>query len=292
MSKNHRQRLHLVLWMTIFSISGCNSMHAQTGWTPDYAKGDMLLPHQSWSFQSQYLDEERRINVYLPSSYEDDASKNYTVLYMPDGGEKEDFPHLTHTVDLLIDSGEITPMIVVGIENTQRRRDLTGPTTVDSDREVAPVVGESKVFRQFVALELMPEIERRYRTDGKNGIIGESVAGLFIVETFFEKPDLFEVYIAISPSVWWNDQTLVKEAAGWLLGHQDIKAHLYLSHADEADIVSGVKTLVKALTANPVAGLVWSYQPYPYEKHHTIYRATKEQALKWAFAPSSSNEPE
>ncbi len=105
---------------------------------------------------------------------------------------------------------------MVGIENTQRRRDLTGPTNVKEDKEIAPVVGGSEQFRAFINDELFTEINKRYKTSNKKGIIGESLAGLFVTETFFLKPSLFDFYIAFDPSLWWNNESLIKRANNYL----------------------------------------------------------------------------
>src|SRR5690606_1498311 len=98
---------------------------------------------------------------------------------MPDGGVQEDFPHIANTLSELIQNKKIPPFILVGIENTERRRDLSPPTEVEKDKEIAPVVGGSAVFRAFVQNELIPEINAKYRTTNEKGIIGESLAGLF-----------------------------------------------------------------------------------------------------------------
>ncbi len=79
-------------------------------------------------------------------------------------------------------------MILVGIENTQRRRDLTGPTEDEEDKKIAPVVGGSEKFRAFINNELFTEINKRYRTGSEKGIIGESLAGLFVMKTFYTTP--------------------------------------------------------------------------------------------------------
>jgi predicted alpha/beta superfamily hydrolase len=79
-------------------------------------------------------------------------------------------------------------MILVGIENTQRRRDLTGPTENEEDKKIAPVIGGSEKFRAFINNELFAEINKRYRTGNEKGIIGESLAGLFVIETFYTIP--------------------------------------------------------------------------------------------------------
>ncbi len=265
------------------STSGCGGETSpQT--PPDYAVGDSLLAHDTLSVVSAALGGEvRRVNVYLPAAYARDTARAFAVVVMPDGGEREDFPHLTGTVDTLIAEGAIPPLLVVGIENTERRRDLTGPTSVASDREIAPRVGGSAAFRRFIADELMPEIRRRYRTTDTTAIVGESLAGLFVVETFFEAPDLFDAYIAISPSLWWNRRALVAAAPAWLAAHPGVRARLYVTSADEADIAQPADSLADAFTAAAPAGLSWTYAPRPDLTHGTVYRATKRDALTWAL---------
>jgi predicted alpha/beta superfamily hydrolase len=123
---------------------------------------------------------------------------------MPDGAINEDFPHIANALSGLLTRKEIVPVVLVGIPNTVRRRDLTGPTEVPSDREVAPVIGGSEKFRRFIREELIPEIERRYVVTTTRSIIGESLAGLFVMETFFLEQEVsFHGYAAISPSLWW-----------------------------------------------------------------------------------------
>jgi len=100
------------------------------------------------------LGEVRTINVYTPPEYASDTAA-FPVLYMLDGGMSEDFPHVANTIDSLIRLGLIPPVLVVGIENTERRRDLTGPTTVAKDSAIAPRVGGSAAFRSFIRDELI-----------------------------------------------------------------------------------------------------------------------------------------
>jgi predicted alpha/beta superfamily hydrolase len=135
---------------------------------------------------------------------------------VPDGALDEDFPHVVNTVDSLIALGQIRPVIVVGIPNTERRRDLTGPTRVAKDSAIAPHVGGSAAFRRFIRDELIPVIDRRYPTTPERGIIGESLAGLFIVETFLREPGMFDHYVAFDPSLWWNRGALVDSAPALL----------------------------------------------------------------------------
>jgi predicted alpha/beta superfamily hydrolase len=118
-----------------------------------------LAMGQTFTIQSGVLGETRRINVYVPPAYRDSATLRLPVLYMPDGGIEEDFLHMAGLVQVSVGNGTMRPFILVGIENTARRRDLTGPTTRAEDKKIAPKVGGSAAFRQFIREELMPTVK-------------------------------------------------------------------------------------------------------------------------------------
>ncbi len=113
---------------------------------------------------------------------------------MPDGGMAEDFLHVAGLVQVSVGNGTMRPFLLVGIENTERRRDMTGSTENEEDKKIAPRVGGSAAFRRFLREELMPQVKERYRTTEETAIVGESLAGLFVVETFLLEPDLFDIY--------------------------------------------------------------------------------------------------
>ena len=208
------------------------------------APADAITVHDSFTVRSRFLGEARLINVHVPAAYHaGSATSRFPVLYMPDGGLDEDFPHIVHMVDSLTARGLIRPVIIVGVPNTERRRDLTGPTRVKSDSEIAPHVGGSANFRRFIQEELFPEIERRYRTTPERSIIGESLAGLFIVETFLETPQLFTHYIAFDPSVWWNNGALIASAAARIARFDAAPRTLYLACSHEPSTAVGSATL-------------------------------------------------
>jgi hypothetical protein len=223
--------------------------------------------------------------VHTPAAYGRRRAR-LPVLYMPDGGLDEDFPHVVATVDSLIARGAIRPVIVVGIPNTQRRRDLTGPTRVARDSTIAPRVGGSAAFRRFVREELVPEVERRYRTTRERGIVGESLAGLFVLETLLADPSLFTHYVALDPSLWWNGGALVDSAgaalargdAGGRAGARPPARTLYLaSSKDDVDDRTG--TFAAALRAARPRGLTWTYARRPDLTHATIFRGVEGAAL-------------
>lgn len=255
------------------------------------AHADETMPaHLTLRVPSALLSETRVVNVYLPPGYDSKADRRYPVLYMLDGGEKEDFPHLVETLDSLIKSADIPPMLLVGIENTERRRDLTGPTEVASDREIAAVVGGSATFRAFIERELMPLIGTFYKVSEERSIIGESLAGLFVVETLFVQPRLFSTYVALDPSLWWNAEQWWREAGTRLNANAEMQARLLLAAAGDSG--NATAHLVDALCRNPLSGLRWTYAPHPELRHATIFRGLERDVLRQAFSGDPLAEPD
>jgi predicted alpha/beta superfamily hydrolase len=247
---------------------------------------DSIPAHDSFTVQSKSLGEPRLINVYTPPQYRASHGSNarkFPVLYMPDGGIDEDFPHVAHAVDSLIASGAIRPVIVVGVPNTQRRRDLTGSTRVASDSAIAPHVGGSAAFRGFLGEELTSEIDRRYRTTPERGIIGESLAGLFIVETFLDEPKLYTHYIAFDPSVWWNAGALVDSAPQRIAAFDAAPRTLYVATSREPSTAVGTSKIVDVLRSAPPPRLRWTYQPRTDLTHGNIFLSLEVRALVDAF---------
>lgn len=245
-------------------------------------QNDSIPKHDTFTIQSKKVNESRVINVWLPSEYSINAD-SLPVLYMLDGGIKEDFPHVANTLATLIRLKKIQPIILVGIENTQRRRDLTGETTVEKDKKIAPVVGGSAPFRAFIQDELFQEINKKYKTTAKKGIIGESLAGLFVTETLLLQPDMFDFYIAFDPSLWWNDTYLVKTANEHLNNFSTKPKTFWFAGSSVKDIFKATTKLAEILTAKNIQNLKWNFSPEKKEKHDTIFRATKEKALIWTL---------
>lgn len=243
---------------------------------------DPLPVHETIQIESTILGETRVINIWTPPTYQNN-NESFPVLYMPDGGIKEDFSHIANTLAELITAKKIPPTILVGIENTQRRRDLTGPTEVASDKEIAPIVGGSENFRNFIISELIPEVNKKYRTTTEKGIIGESLAGLFVTETFLMEPNLFDYYIAFDPSIWWNNHHLEKTAKDYLAKFPTTEKRFWFAGSDAPDIYLHTRNLATALKTANLSNLKWTYSEEPKEKHNTIFRATKEKAMIWTM---------
>ncbi|WP_093524900.1 alpha/beta hydrolase [Stigmatella erecta] len=275
-----RASLSLAAWVLFLTCASCASHRPVPMPRP-------VAPGESFTLPSAILQETRRINVYVPPGGREEG-RRYPVLYMPDGGLAEDFPHVAETVDAAIQAGQLRPLIVVGIENTERRRDMTGPTEVAEDRTIAPRVGGSAAFRRFIRDELMPEVRRRYPVTDETAIIGESLAGLFIVETFFLEPELFGTCIALSPSLWWNGEELVRKASERLQARPDLRGGLYLASADEDNIAPAAARLAETLRTSAPAGLTWRYEPRPELRHDNIYRSLAPQVLRQWLPPGPS----
>ncbi|SMB99703.1 putative esterase [Hymenobacter roseosalivarius DSM 11622] len=226
--------------------------------------------------------------MYLPAAYADSSgTARLPVLYMPDGGMAEDFLHVAGLVQVLTGNGTMRPFILVGIENTQRRRDLTGPTTNPEELKIAPRVGGSAAYRTFIRTELMPLIRQRYRTTAEMGIVGESLAGLFVVETLVLEPALFDTYVAFDPSVWWNQGQLVGQAEKMLRTYKGSAKTLYIGSSRDNEKIPQSRRLASLLRGAPKSSIIWYYQPLPEETHATIYHPAALQAFRTVFKPKT-----
>jgi predicted alpha/beta superfamily hydrolase len=252
------------------------------------ASGERAVPlafGETFTINSKVLNETRRINVYVPPGYRESPSARLPVLYMPDGGMAEDFLHVAGLVQVSVGNGTMRPFLLVGIENTERRRDMTGPTANENDKKIAPRVGGSGAFRRFIRDELMPQVKSRYRTTNETAIVGESLAGLFVVETFLLEPDLFDTYLAFDPSLWWNDQKLLDDAGERLRARPKMEKTLYL--ASSSDDTEATQRFADILGKDAPTGLRWHYEKMPDEKHSTIYHPAALKAFRAVFKPAA-----
>ncbi|QIE60473.1 alpha/beta hydrolase [Rasiella rasia] len=166
------------------------------------------------SVQSEILQENRTLNIYLPRGY-DESKKKYPIIYLLDGSADEDFIHIAGLVQFGSFSwiNMLPESIVVGISNIDRKRDFTFPSTVKLDQEEFPTSGGSEKFIQFLERELQPFIASRYKVSEEKTIIGQSLGGLLAAEILLKKPSLFNNYIIVSPSTWWDNESILKQEA-------------------------------------------------------------------------------
>lgn len=248
-------------------------------------KVQALAIGDTFILKSKILHEDRRINVYFPPGYNDKPDTRLPLMVMPDGGIGEDFLHVAGLLQIGSINETMRPFLLVGIENTERRRDLTGPTDNAEDKKVAKRVGGSAAFRAFIRDELLPHIQKHYRITEERALVGESLAGLFVVETFLLEPDLFQHYIAFDPSLWWNDKKLLASAGERLSKHTRLGKNLYFTTSGQQGMPELSQNLAETLGKYAPAGLQWHYEKMPQETHATIYHPAALKAFRMAFKP-------
>lgn len=243
----------------------------------------------SQQVHSSALGEDRVIDVVLPASYAKKPGKRYPVLYLIDGGVEQDLVLVAGMLQLNSAWGRSQEAILVGVETRDRRRELTAPV---ADRELLkkyPTSGSSARFRSFVRDEVKPLIERTYRTDGNDAVIGESLAGLFILETYLVEPSLFGAYGAISPSLWW-DKEAIASSAGSKLGARQNGHRLYFAVANEGAEMRAADDRVAAALKAKAHG--WCLNVRDDLTHSTIYQQVTPEALQFLLPPAAPQPPE
>jgi predicted alpha/beta superfamily hydrolase len=221
--------------------------------------------------QSAELGETRTLNIYLPEGYSPDSSTTYPVIYLLDGSANEDFIHIVGIVQFLTMIQAMPKSIVVGIANVDRKRDFTFPTTIAQDKKDYPTTGSSAKFITFIEKELQPFIQTKYKTNKIKTIIGQSLGGLLSTEILFKKPDLFDNYFIVSPSLWWDNESLLKLAPALLEKQNDRHINIFISVGNEGKQMEGdAKQLVQILQSSGKKNLQIDFVPLPDENHLTI----------------------
>lgn len=189
------------------------------------------------SIKSKILSENRTLNIYLPSNYQADSSKTYPVIYLLDGSIDEDFIHISGIVQFgsFPWINMIPESIVVGIANIDRKRDFTYPSERELDQEEFPTSGKSGKFIGFLENELQSFIDSSYRTSSNKTIIGQSLGGLLATEILFKKPELFDNYIIVSPSLWWDNENLLESHPK----SYDSNKSIYVAVGKEGEVMEG-----------------------------------------------------
>ena len=238
----------------------------------------------SYALPSSTYGGTREINVWLPPGYAE-GGRTYPVLYLLDGGTAwQDFHHISGLAQLGTVNGTTRDVILVGIASVDRRNELALRTENPELLARYPTLGHSDRFRRFIAEEVQPFVEGRFRTSGETALMGESLAGLFVVETFLKEPQMFDAYVAVSPSLWWDGGRLASQAGAHLRDHSNQARTLILTLGDEGpEMQSGMDVLVANLRDHAMPGLTWSFTPRPTESHATIYHGAALDAFRRLF---------
>ena len=231
-------------------------------------------------FQSGILSEKRRLNIYLPEGYHADDTTRYPVLYLLDGSADEDFIHIVGLIQFANFSWiNLWPKtIVVGISNVDRRRDFTFPTRIESDKKASPTSGGSASFISFLEKELQPFVENMYRVNDSRTLIGQSLGGLLACEVLLRKPELFNQYIIVSPSLWWDDGSLLE------IEPSDIASQnpsIYVAVGKEGKVmIRAAKKFASLLRKNGVPRSDIHYVYFPDMDHANILHAAVYHAFE------------
>lgn len=225
------------------------------------------------SLKSIEMNETRRLNIYLPEGYSADSAQTYNVIYLLDGSADEDFIHVSGLVQFCNFSwiNILTPTIVVGISNVDRKRDFTFPSTIQKDKDDFPTTGESAKFISFIEKELQPYIDKTYKTNSNKMLIGQSLGGLLATEILYSKPQLFNQYLIVSPSLWWNDESLLNGNPEILNVSYSNKTELFVAVGNEGKIMErDAKKLFKQLKKSKAINLSTEFKFLGNKNHATI----------------------
>lgn len=251
--------------------------------------------------QSVELSEKRILNIYLPEGYNKSDTIKYPIVYLLDGSADEDFIHIVGLYQFnsfpWID--RVPKSIVVGIATVDRRRDFTYPTTIEKDKIKYPTTGKSAKFLSFLEHELQPFIEKNYKASSSKTIIGQSLGGLLVTEILLTKPALFNQYIIVSPSLWWDNGSLLKKSSKILLANFKQKVDVYIGVGKEG-LAPGDNPHVMEVDGNLLAEKIKStksksvkvlFDYLPQEDHATILHPAVFNALRYLNpSPDSNNQ--
>jgi predicted alpha/beta superfamily hydrolase len=233
------------------------------------------------TLRSTVLNEERTIYVRVPRQAAGPA--RYPVLYLTDG--EAHFAHTVATIDFLARNGRMPEMIVVGIANTDRSRDLTPSkatlTTPDGRVLQFPSAGGADAFLSFMATELIPNI---YPAAPFRIFAGHSFGGLFALHVLATRPDTFAAYIAVSPTLLWDDSIVLRRTYDLLRDRRDLKKTLVVTLGDETSLAPQFEALQKRLASGPTpSGFEFEMTRFPDEDHGSVVLRSHYLGLRKIF---------
>ncbi len=220
---------------------------------------------EKFRLHSKVLNEDRPYWVYLPESYnsKNQSPEAYPVLYLLDGDAL--FHTATGVVEFMSRNGndQIPELIIVAVPNTDRNRDLT-PThslinQIGKESKSLTTSGGGDAFLKFLREELVPQIDARYRTLPYRILAGHSLGGLLAIHALLTAPATFQGILAMDPSLWWDDQIVVKKEKEFLATAKALHNSVFISVANTPQIQTfnpklnedAVRTFAHLLELNP-----------------------------------------
>ncbi|MCL6220327.1 alpha/beta hydrolase-fold protein [Zunongwangia pacifica] len=240
---------------------------------------------------SDILNEDRQLEIHLPKNY-NNSDKEYPVMYLLDS-----YYNFTHTVgvtEFLYLNRLIPEMIIVGVRNTHRNRDLTTDSSQLSKEQQARMgtTGGADHFISFFKQELIPHIEKKYKAAPYRIIVGHSLGGLFNVYTFFKEPNLFNAYLTISPSLWYPNSLISEQLEKGFTINPENHTSFYMTLATENSGTMRGNTLKLSGTfenykiTHEDSNLRFKYQPMQEESHGSTNLPSLYKGLKFIFEPT------
>lgn len=223
------------------------------------------------TIKSAVLGEDRVVLVRTPVGYET-SKVSYPVLYMTDGDAH--INHTASTIEFLTQNGRIPELIVVGVTNTDRTRDLTPVKSTQKNPAGElqfPTSGGADNFLKFFETELIPEIEKQYRVQPYRIFAGHSLGGLFAIHTMMTKPGLFNSYLAVSPSLQWENDSELKRAEEFFKNQKEMKVTLFVSIGNEpGGIGADFDKFKELLSKTNIADFDWQAERMADEDHGSV----------------------
>lgn len=287
------------------------------GQNPSVAEAYPLASTEAVRIMAPRLEREYTYMVTLPLGYAANPDRRYPVLYYTDAPQS--IALIAGMYRRMRDAGMgLQDAILVGLGyamgdsgETSRRRDYTptpnGDIDARSNMPGQPVVyGEAEPYRQHLAQEAFPELERRYRIDPSQRIyLGHSYGGLFGVHVLLTEPRMFRQYVLISPSLWYDRRLMLARERGYATRHKDLPARaLFLVGGAETvpdpdhephsrarfQMVEDMGELVRQLQARHYPGLSIEQRVLPGENHASVYVPAVQAGLSWAL-PGTGRPP-
>jgi predicted alpha/beta superfamily hydrolase len=234
---------------------------------------------------STILNEDRKIYVYTPSNH----SEPLPVIYLMDG---ENISLVAGIVDFLYQTNQLPPMIVVGIGNFEydRNRDLSPTHSLlnmdgTSNSINFKTTGGGENFLKFVKDELIPYVEKNYNPSPNKIFFGHSFGGLMSTYCLLNHPEMFNSYIAVSPALWWDKESIFKNSDLHFKNKDYSHKTIFFSDGNEgAEFHKSVIKLQSLLQQKKVTGLRYNYIPYPEETHNSELVKATQDGLNFVFA--------
>jgi len=237
---------------------------------------DDIVVGKMMRLKSTILNEERPLLVYTPPDYNNVETK-YPVLYLLDGGA-----HYLHTcgiLQILSRSGRIPQMIIIGIPNTQRNRDFT-PTVSDELQNS----GGGENFLAFLKDELVPFVNKKYRTQPYSILFGHSLTGMYDIYTLSKEKDLFDAFILASPFLQYDNEVALKSLESFLKDSPKLNHSVYITIGNEPDYFASLDKLENLFKTYSSEKLRWKYVKMENEDHGSIPHKTIYDGLEFIFS--------